>query len=310
MQESYVTNNHLRIVLNELNDFLEKGQEPPEELFMEFVGELRVSNLLIPGIIDGDELISENITSNEDGSTVIPLFTDDEEFVKEKGLNSEYDPIPNDIGFYLDSVNEHDYAGILINISSECFFIASDLLNSLPLNQGFSIQDNFTGYGPDRLIPIAENTPNDSIVNFIRNPSNQDNFEGLMLELSKSILLDVIVSDEDFENYEYDGFISLADVESWEVCTTGDDENTYGILFTSKDAITSTMNQNSEFYYAYQITVLSEYIDYVLRGDGDGIIINPGLDDYLIPRNVLFEYSSILDNPSFKQAIDYAFLLW
>lgn len=48
MQESYVTNNHLRAVLNELNDFLEKGQEPPEDLFMEFIAELKVSTLLIP----------------------------------------------------------------------------------------------------------------------------------------------------------------------------------------------------------------------------------------------------------------------
>ena len=309
MQESYVTNNYLRMVLNELNDFLEKGQEPPEDLFMEFVSELRVSNLLIPGIIDGDELISENITSNEDGSTVIPLYTDDGEFVKDKGFDSEYDPIPNDIGFYLDSVNENDYAGIVINISSECFFINSDLLNNIPLSQGFSIQDNFEGYGPDKLMPIAENAPNDSIVNFIRNSSNQDNFEGLMLELSKSILLDVLVSEEDFRNYEIDGYVSLDDVRSWEVCTTGDDENAYGILFTSKDAITSTMDVSSQYYYAYQITVLSEYIDYVLRGDGDGIIINPGLDDYLIPRSVLLTYSGILDNPSFKQAINYAFLL-
>ena len=31
MQESYVTNNNLRAVLNELNGFLEKGQEPPED---------------------------------------------------------------------------------------------------------------------------------------------------------------------------------------------------------------------------------------------------------------------------------------
>ena len=309
MQESYVTNNYLRAVLNELNDFLERGQEPPEDLFMDFIAELKVSTLLIPGIIDGDELISENITSNEDGSTVIPLYTDDEEFIKDKGLESEYDPIPNDIGFYVDSVNEHDYVGIVINLPSECFFVPIELLNDLPLNQGISIQDNFKGYGPDKLMPIAENAPNDSIVSFIRNPSNQDNVEGLMLELSKSILLDVIVSDEDFADYETDGFISLEDVENWEVCTTGDDENVYGILFTSKDAITSTMDADSEYYYAYQITVLSEFIDYVLREDADGIVINPGLDDYLIPRSALFAYSSILDNPSFKQAIDYAFLL-
>ena len=309
MKESYVTNNHLRAVLNELNDFLEKGQEPPEDLFMEFVGELRVSNLLIPGIIEGDELISENITSNEDGSTVIPLYTDDEEFINDKGLNSGYDPIPNDIGFYLDLVIENDFAGVLINISSESFFISSDLLNNLPLNQNFSINDNFQGYGPDQLKNIAENTLNDSMVNFIRNTSNEDNFEGLMLELSKCTLLDVIVSEEDFENYQINGIVSLEDIEGWEVCNTGNDDVSFGILFTSKDAILSTMDVNSEYYYAYQITVLSEFIDYVLRGDADGIILNPGLDDYLISRSFLLTYSNILDNPSFKQAIDYAFLL-
>ena len=105
MQESFVTNNHLRIVFNEIGDYLEKGQEPPEDLFLEFIGELRVSNLLVPGIVEGDELISENLT-NDEGSTIIPLYTDDEEYVKDKGLNSEYDPIPNDIRYYVELPKE------------------------------------------------------------------------------------------------------------------------------------------------------------------------------------------------------------
>ncbi|MBQ2665593.1 SseB family protein [Methanobrevibacter sp.] len=307
MQESYVTNNHLRIIINNIGNYLDKGQEPPEDLFVEFIGELRVSNLLIPGIVEGDELISENLT-NDAGERVIPLYTDDEEYVKDNGLNSDYNPIPNDIGFYVELVNENNFKGIIINLASESFFIPSDLLNNLSLGPTFSINDNFSGYGPDKLLNIAENTTNDSLVNFIRN-SYDEIFDGLMMELTKSILLNVIVSAENLENYLSNGVIFREDVGGFELCNTGNDEETFGILFTSKDAILATMDYNSEFYYYYQIAILSEFFDYVLRSDMEGVIINPGLDDYFIPRSFLLTFSNIMDNPSFKQAIDYAFLL-
>ena len=308
MQESYVTNNHLRIVFNEIGDYLEKGQEPPEDLFLEFIGELRVSNLLVPGIVEGDELISENLT-NDEGSTVIPLYTDDEEYVKDNGLNSEYNPIPNDIRYYVELINENNFDGIIINLASEGFFIPSDLLNNLALGPTFSIKDNFSGYGSDQLKNIAENTSNDSLVNFIRNPSNENNFDGLMMELTKSILLNVIVDDKNLGNYSSNGIIFREDVGGFEVCNTSNDEESFGILFTSKNAILNTIDYNSEFYYYYQITILSEFFDYVLRSDMGGVIINPGLDDYFIPRGFLLTFSNIMDNPSFKQALDYAFLL-
>ena len=81
-----------------------------------------------------------------------------------------------------------------------------------------------------------------------------------------------------------------------------------GVLFTSKNALLDSVDVEDDNYYVYQITVLSEYIDFVLRQDMSGIIINPNLEDYFIPRHTLFNYSSILDNPSFKNAIKYAFL--
>ena len=308
MQESYVTNNNLRSVFNELGDYLEKGQEPPEDLFVEFLGELRVSNLLIPGIVEGDELISENLT-NDAGETVIPLYTDDEEYVKDKGLNSEYDPIPNDIIYYVDLINENNFNGVIINLASEAFFIPTELLNNLSIGPSFSINDNFSGYGPNQLKNIAENTSNDSLVNFIRNSSNDNDFDGLMMELTKSTLLNVIVDDKNLENYSSNGIISREDVGGFEVCNTGNDEENFGILFTSKEAILDTMDPDSEFYYYYQITILSEFFDYVLRSDMGGVVINPGLDDYFIPRSFLLTFSNIMDNPSFKQALDYAFLL-
>lgn len=275
---------------------------------MEFMDELRVSNLLVPGFFDGDDLVSATMTSDE-GSTVIPLYTDDEEFFKDKDLDSEFNPIPNDIRFYIDAVNENDYDGIVINRLSETFFIPSDLLNNLPVSPNFSINDNFKGYGPDQLKNIAENTSNDSLVSFIRNSYNHDNFDDLMLELTKSTLLNVFVSDENFEKYANDGIVYGEEVEDCQMWDLNDDGELFGMLFTSIGAILKAIDNDSELYYVYQISILSEFFDYVLRNDMGGIIINPDLDNYFIPRSFLLKYSNILDNPSFKQAIDYAFLL-
>ena len=306
MNKSNITNNHFRAVLSELKNIMDNDQEPPEELVMQFVAELRVSNLLVPGIINGDGMITENIVSDEDGSVAIPLYTDDEEFIKNRNPDSQYDPMPNDIRQYIDWVNEDDHRGIVINLSSECFFIDRELLNELSFDDDFEIRDKFEGYGPQQLKGIAETASNESMLEFIRNSSNGYSYEGIMLELSKSTMLNLIINDRDFE---CDGYISLDDVEGWEVCNYAFNGSDVGILFTGRDAITDTLDAEPGYYYAYQITVLSEFIDYVLRQDFDGIIINPGLDEFFIPRGFLLGYSQILDNPSFKNALHYAFLL-
>ena len=307
MQKSYVTNNHFRRVLNDLGDFLERGEEPPEDLFAAFINELRVSNLLVPGIFEGENFISENIFL-EDGLTVIPLYTDDVEYIKDDNVDDQYDPVPNDILDYIEILNDNCGDGVVINPASECFTIPINLLNDFPLNSGITFNDNFNGgYGPEQLKNIAENITNDSLVNFIRNSSNMNNFEGLMLELSKSTLLNSFFSDDDFATYADNGIVLLNEVNKYQLATIIDDAEA-GILFTSKNAMLDGAVDDVNNYYVYQITVLSEFIDFVLRHDMVGIVINPNLEDYFIPRYALFNYSSILDNPSFKNAIDYAFL--
>ncbi|WP_298502176.1 SseB family protein [uncultured Methanobrevibacter sp.] len=308
MQKSYVTNNHFRMVLNEMGDFLERGEEPPEELFADFINELKFSRLLIPGLFEGEDFISENIVL-DDGATVIPLYTDDVEYIKDDNVDDQYDPVPNDILDYVDILNNNGGDGVVINPATEGFTIPIDLLNNFPLKSGITFKDNFNGgYSPEQLKNIAETTTNDSLVSFIRNPSNEDNFDGLMLELSKATLLNEFVSDEDFGIYATNGILLLDDVERCALSTISTEDAEFGILFTSKKAILDTVSVDDSNYYVYQITVLSEFIDFVLRQDMRGIIINPNLEEYFIPRYVLFNYSSILDNPSFKNAINYAFL--
>ena len=48
MQSCNITNNHLKDVMDNLRSYLEKEEEAPADLLLNFVFELKVSNLLIP----------------------------------------------------------------------------------------------------------------------------------------------------------------------------------------------------------------------------------------------------------------------
>ena len=297
-----VTNNHFKMVINEVQGYLEKDEDIPQELFIDFIGELKYTNLLLPAIIEGDDLIFENLISDEDDSTVLPLFTDDTEFDAQE--DSQYEAIPNEIDYYVEIVNDQEFDGVLINQGTLDFFIGRDLLNNVPLGPEIEVDDDTEGYGPDKLYDIAKSASNDSLIEFIKSENNK--FEDLMLELKNSCLLNVVASDDELKAES--GIISIDDVDDFELCTTYDDADEYGILFTSADAINQTKGEGN-FYC--QLTLLDDFIDFVLRSDMAGIIINPGIDDYLISREYLIEAFGGLtyNNENFKNALDYLFVL-
>lgn len=305
MEKSGITNNHLKRVLNEVQNSLDNGNEIPHELFIDFIAELKYSNLLVAGIIDGDELIYENMTSDDGTKVVIPLYTDDDEFIASNGEDYEYSPIENDIGFYIEILNDEKLNGVLINYGSQDFFIDLELLNEIPLTPVVTTEDNLEGYDADTLKEIAENVTNDSLVEFMK--SGSEHFEALMLELAKAILLNVVSSDESLDSYAQNGIIKASDVE-YDLCTTSDGENEYCILFTDLQAIMDTKGEGN---YYYQIALLDDFMELALRSDMEGIIINPGSDDYLISREYLIEAFGTLcyNNPKFKRAPDYIFML-
>lgn len=309
MINAAITNNYLKDIIFEVKDYLDDGNDVPENLFVRLVKELGVSSLLIPGVIEDETLNFEILVSDDDEKNVLPLFCDYGEFVDYYGDEPEFDPIPNNIEFYVDLLRDNGFDGLIINPANEDLFMGSDLLFEIPFSLNVEIKDNFEGYGPDKLLDIAQGVTNDSLVEFMRNGG--DSFEALMIELTKANLLNVIVSDEDLSKYAVDGVISVRDSGDFTLCTTGDDESQFGILFTAKDAITQTIDDESGLHYYYQLAMFDDFMKFILQSDMDGIIINPGMDDYLISREYLLEAYGGLDygNPSFKNAIDYAFLL-
>lgn len=60
------------------------------------------------------------------------------------------------------------------------------------------------------------------------------------------------------------------------------------VLFTGLDPIIRSLDKSQNYHYI-QVVNLFEMIKFLLVYDMDGIILNPALEDYFIPRHVLVD---------------------
>ena len=305
---SNVTNKYLKKALIDLQNALEGDGDASSEL-MVLINESKMSNLLIPGIDDGEDLIYETLISEEDDMTFLPLFTDSEEFYKFYDEDSEYEPIANEFEIYAGITEDVD--AIIIDAEGEEFIATKEMIELAC--EDFSAQkDDVEAKDASQIRQIYDSISNESLSQFIADESNANDFEGLMVEISASKLLDLVVSEDSLDEFGEDGIIKAEDVDGFSLCTLEDDEGgRYAILFTDKNAIADAIDDDL-FYYA-QITNVSALFEFVLRNDMDGVVINPNGDEFIIPRSVLLAQASgielVAEDASLSNSLEYTFKL-
>ncbi len=312
MMEKLATNNHLKKVIEDIKVYLEKGEDAPLELMFKFICELKVSNLLVPAISEGEYVTFENIVSDEDESTFIPLFTDIEEYNKHESGEEEFIPTAFDFDVYKELVLEDNLDGVVINVEGDFLPLDYEFIKELEYDIDTLDDEDITEYSAEELKDIFETVSNESLVEFINSPLKND-IERLYAELSDSVLLNVVISAESLDEIAEDGIIDVNEAEELSLCAIEDENFSLGTIFTDKQAIDKIISQEPDYFYYGQITILSELFDYVLRNDMDGVILNPNGDDYIIARDDILPQASgievIVETPKFKKSMDYAFLL-
>lgn len=296
------TNKHLKTKINEISNFTSTHNNPPEDLFDSFVLELKVSKLHIPAVIEGDEIIFEHLES-DDGITVLPLFTSPEEYEGDNELrNYEFE-------FYAEIIADCDFDGAVINPNTDDIFIPRKFTEDLRVKPLGETDDEI--YDAYELREIASTVKNEELLSFIRDESNFNNFDGLIEVLSKSVLLNVVSSSTDLSELARDGIITTIEVGGFNLSVKSTLQEKYGLLFTSRDKIADTCDRDAGLHYYCQITSFDRILDFILKNDFDGIIINPYLEDYYVPRNVLLDiyenHPEIMNNPKYMGGTFYAF---
>lgn len=295
-----VTNKYLKSSISEISNFYKNNTKPPEDMYLNLLMELKVCELLIPVVFDGEKLSFPNIEV-DDGTSLIPLFTSNDELKK---YSDEFESFPNEIAYYIKMVNDFGFDGILIDAGSDEFCIDNVVLNKIPLTRKVESDNAFDGI---KLRDIALSEKNEKLKRFISKDSNFNKFDKLSKILLDSVLLNVVVSEKDLSEFVHDGVIDRNEADTFTLFTKNSGRDHYGTVYTDTDAIVS-FHEDLEFFYYVQVTNKYSVFHFLLSNDLDGIIINPGTDDYYVPRQVILRLlNDDLVNTDFAEATRYAF---
>ena len=295
-----VTNKYLKSSISEISNFYKNNTKPPEDMYLNLLMELKVCELLIPVVFDGEKLSFPNIEV-DDGTSLIPLFTSNDELKK---YSDEFESFPNEIAYYIKMVNDFGFDGILIDVGSDEFCIDNVVLNKIPLTRKVESDNAFDGI---KLRDIALSEKNEKLKRFISKDSNFNKFDKLSKILLDSVLLNVVVSEKDLSEFSHDGVIDRNEADTFTLFTKNSGRDHYGTVYTDTDAIVS-FHEDLEFFYYVQVTNKYSVFHFLLSNDLDGIIINPGTDDYYVPRQVMLRLlNDDLVNTDFAEATRYAF---
>ena len=272
---------HLRCVIE---DIYANNNELTPNLAFKLVNEFRYSSLFIPAKRDENGL--NFIVYEDDDLKILPLFTDFDEFVKFFKNTDGIELMENSFELYQNILKTHDFDGYILNPSSEKYLFRREFIlgiENIPKTNYYSPDS----YSISELKELAERK-NTGLEEFISDSQNIGDFEKLFEILSHSVLLTLMVSDSDLSNFSEDGVISMMKTSYRSSMYTDNVGGVYATVFSSKDKMRYV--ECDKFKYS-QIINLSMLVNFVLVEDLDGIILNSGSDDILIPRTTLLRYS-------------------
>ena len=272
---------HLRVVIE---DIYSNNNELTEDLYLKLINEFRYSNLYIPA--KRDEFTLNFIIYEDDDLKLTPLFTDPDEFHKFFRDESDIELMQNSFELYQNILKTSDIEGYILNPASEKYLFRKEFILSIKNIPKTNFYSTNT-YTKEEIREFL-NARNDDLEEFISNRNNIGDYEGLFERLSKSRLLTLMVSDVDLRQYAENGIISMMDSGPLAEMFTDNVGGAYATIFSSEDKLKHLSTK--KFKYS-QVINLAMLVNFVLVEDMDGIVLNLGTDDVLIPRSQLLRYS-------------------
>lgn len=294
---------HLRVVLE---DIYLNNNELNKELTLRLINEFRYSNLYIPA--KREDFTLNFIIYEEDNLRLTPLFTDKDEFHKFFRDTDNIELMKNSFELYQNVLKTSDIDGYILNPASEKYVFTRDFvldIKNIPKTNFYSTNT----YSKEEIREL-KNSKNPDLEDFIGNSHNIGDYESLFEVLSGSTLLTLMVSDIDLSSKAENGIISLMDIGPMAQMYTDNIGGAYATIFSSEDKL--KLVNTSKFKYS-QVVNLAMLVNFVLSEDMDGIVLNPGSDNVLIPRVTLLRYSlgfeKFANDEKLSNSIYYMFLL-
>ena len=303
MIRNYITNENLRRSLEgihyNIDDFDDEGVD-------RFINELKHSLLIIAADIRPKSL--GMMTAKLEGKSYGLLFTDMHEFRK-AFHEDDVEAHVREFRKYRSLVKDGLVDGYIINPESEAFICRRELILAINGVPDFHYPSDDV-YTPSELRQVRDSMDNRDLEEFISDSSNVGRYEELFEKMSASTLLTLMLSRDDLASFADDGVISLHETGPLGFLYIDEVGGEYATVYTSEDKIASIETGYNKYS---QLVNFSRMATFIMHDDMDGIIINPNSDNILLTRDVLFEYSSLLErtcnNPKLNEAFYHMFII-
>lgn len=303
MRKSTIKHENLRKIIEDIQS---SADETSDETFIMLIEEVKHSCLIVAGDIRGDTI--NVMTVKTDKGDFGMLFTDLDEYRKVFS-NFEVEAHDNSFARYQKLLENSDLLGYIINFAGEGMILPRELLieiDDVP-SHSYPIEGSYTSV---ELKSLKESIDNSDLEEFIADSRNIGRYEELFEIISKSTLLTLMLSRTDLKANAEDGVISMLESEPLGFLYTDRLGGEYATVYTSEEKISSVKTPHNKYSQIVNFSCLAEF---VLHDDMDGIIINPGWENVVITRDVLLEFSTLLDrtcnDSRLNSAIYHMFLL-
>lgn len=303
MRKSTIKHEYLRKTMNEI---MSLGDDITEEICERFANELKYSCLIAAGDIrDGTINL---VTANSELGSFGLLFTDMDEFQK---VFPDFDVGSNEnlFGAYKELLSKSDLTGFILNFESEGYILLKEfveMIDDIPESL-FTTSNSYTSGEIKRL---KNSINNSTLESFIRNPDNLYDYEGLFRNISNSTLFTLLVSRENLNEKAEDGVISTPNPNPKVGIYIENNGGRFATAYTSEQKISNVKTDLNKFSQIINFAYLSNF---ALSDDLDGVIINPNSDNIVLSRDVLMDYSNVIDgvcnNEKLNSGIFHMFLM-
>ncbi len=287
MRKHYIKHDNLRKSFEELgtdNNY----ENLTAEIFERFINELKHSCMILAADMTSDDMRFR--VFEHDGKEYGLLFTDMNEFRKSFS-SEECESYSCDFELYQKIVEMDLLDGFLINPESEAFILKKEIFKQIKdLPEHSYDEDN--SYITEELKRLHDSIDNHELEEFIKDPSNIGSYEELFAMMSKSTMLTLMLSDRDLGDLMVDGAINMMETGPVAFLYLDEVGGQYATLYTSHEKMKSVA---TEMHKYSQIVNVSLMANFILNDDMDGIIINPGLENIILSRDVLLEHSGLLE---------------
>ena len=308
MDVSNIKNNHLKGLLNEILS----TEDLNEDLIQKLSRELRFATLICAANPIDEFSYSYPMLDLDDGTCILPLFTDEQEFNGSELILDDLEPVPYFFEQSFDFLGDESVKGIVINPDNEDFFVPKDIINLVAMSQievSSSLDnDNSFAYEGTELKNIFDTVSNDSLVEFMNEEKNAFDYDGLFNEFSKSILNTIIIC-EDLEKNDEDIYPFVS--EDITLYAEIDEDEIWLVLMANKDSFYKLISfqEDQSVFYA-QLVNPEDLAIYALEHDYDGIMLYNEDVFIPIPRSVLLDkidsIKILCHNPRLNNSINYA----